>query len=259
MRKRMTSAFVAVTFVLLIGVSVHANDEQIGKQIVGRLQEQRQAAQLEGFNIGVQVENGTVTMSGSVANAAQAGVALDVARRVPGVKLVVNDLRIQTAAPAASQPDAPVAPSTPTPTTAQPVNYTAAAPPIPQAGDGPDHRTGRTASTRAGQRGARGADAPTAGAIRGIDAGRSADGDGSRLAPWVVRQAHPISAMQRPVDSDPSDGCVTTAACFARGNLQSNRPLPAGPGLVRAQYMEEQGGVVHGGQVRTAARCTAVR
>ena len=66
MRKRMTSAFVAVTFGLLIGVTVRADDQQIGKQIVDRLQAQRQTAQLEGFNIGVQVESGTVTMSGSV-------------------------------------------------------------------------------------------------------------------------------------------------------------------------------------------------
>ena len=44
MRMRMTSAFVAVTFALLIGVTVRASDEQIGKQIVERLQQQREAA-----------------------------------------------------------------------------------------------------------------------------------------------------------------------------------------------------------------------
>ena len=98
MRKRMTSAFVAATLALLLGVPAQANDEQIGQQIVQRLQQQRQAAQLEGFNIGVQVENGTVTMSGSVSGEPQAMLALDVARRVPGVKLVINDLRVTAVA-----------------------------------------------------------------------------------------------------------------------------------------------------------------
>ncbi len=94
--KRMVTAWLAVAIAVTAGTA-RGNDELIGKQIVERLQQQRQAAQLEGFNIGVQVEGGTVTMSGSVAQPEHAMAALDVARRVPGVKLVVNDLYVQPA------------------------------------------------------------------------------------------------------------------------------------------------------------------
>jgi hypothetical protein len=95
--KRMTMALVAVTLAILIGGPVRANDEQIAKTIIQRLQQQKQSAQLQGFNIGVQVEEGTVTMMGTVAQTDHALMALDIARRVPGVKLVVNDLFVQPA------------------------------------------------------------------------------------------------------------------------------------------------------------------
>ena len=132
MRKRMTSAFVAVTFALLIGVTVRADDQQIGKQIVDRLQAQRQAVQLEGFNLGVQVESGTVTMSGSVSTEEQAALALDVARRVPGVKLVINDLRVE---PAAVE----------TATAAQPASFHGNAAPGSAGGSGGDYGSDRHA------------------------------------------------------------------------------------------------------------------
>jgi hypothetical protein len=83
------------------------------------LQQQKSAANLSDFNIGVQVDKGTVTMMGQVADASQAMTALDIARRVPGVKLVVNDLYINNEA---TQP----APQPQSPTLAQPVTQVSA-------------------------------------------------------------------------------------------------------------------------------------
>lgn len=71
-----------------------ADDTQIASQIVAKLNQQKQAANLKGFDLGVQVDKGTVTMMGQVASSEQAMLALDVARRIPGVKLVVNDLYV---------------------------------------------------------------------------------------------------------------------------------------------------------------------
>ena len=105
--KRAFVALLALTLTTLSGTLATADDEKIAKQIVDRLQQHRQSAQLQDFNIGVQVEDGTVTMMGNVASSDHAVLALDVARRIPGVKLVVNDLYVQTEAPAAPAPAAP--------------------------------------------------------------------------------------------------------------------------------------------------------
>ena len=93
--KRMIVACSALALTAIWGVTATANDEQIAQQIIERLQQQRQTAQLQDFNIGVQVEKGTVTMMGNVSSSDHAVLALDIARRIPGVKLVVNDLYVQ--------------------------------------------------------------------------------------------------------------------------------------------------------------------
>jgi len=92
--KRLLAGIATLTAVLLMQVSAFADDAQIAKQIIERLRQERQTAQLQGFDIGVQVDKGTVTVMGQVADSRQAMLALDVARRVPDVKLVVNDLYI---------------------------------------------------------------------------------------------------------------------------------------------------------------------
>ena len=55
-------------------------------------------ATLKGFSIDLSVEEGTVWLSGRVADANQQAKALDIARRIPGVKQVVNDLTVAAAA-----------------------------------------------------------------------------------------------------------------------------------------------------------------
>ncbi len=92
--KRLLAGFTALMAVLLMQLPVSADDAKIAKQIIERLREQQQASNLQGFDIGVQVDKGTVTMMGQVAQSEQAMLALDIARRVSGVKLVVNDLYI---------------------------------------------------------------------------------------------------------------------------------------------------------------------
>ena len=88
----------------LLCVPANADDEAIAKLIAQRLQAQQANAKLTDFNIGIQVDKGTVTMMGEVANSNQATAALDIARRVPGVKLVVNDLHLKQAQAATPAP-----------------------------------------------------------------------------------------------------------------------------------------------------------
>jgi hypothetical protein len=76
-------------------MTVHADeaaDQKIAEQIVERLQTEKQAGRLKGFSIDLQVEEGTVYLSGRVANAGQQQAALALARQTPGVRQVVNDL-----------------------------------------------------------------------------------------------------------------------------------------------------------------------
>jgi hypothetical protein len=91
----------AILALAVIGPSVvRADDQQIAEQIVQKLQAHKQAGTLKGFSIDLSVEEGTVWMSGHVADEDQQMAALDVARRIPGVTQVVNDLTIKS--PAAS-------------------------------------------------------------------------------------------------------------------------------------------------------------
>ena len=86
----------AILALAVIGPSVvRAGDEEIAQQIVQKLQSHKQAGTLKGFSIDLSVEEGTVWMTGRVASEQQQMAALDVARRIPGVKQVVNDLTIE--------------------------------------------------------------------------------------------------------------------------------------------------------------------
>src|SRR5688572_31464236 len=59
----------AILALALLGPSVvRASDQEIAQQIVQKLQAEKQAGTLKGFSIDLQVEEGTVWMSGRVAN-----------------------------------------------------------------------------------------------------------------------------------------------------------------------------------------------
>lgn len=79
---------------------VRADDQAIAQNIEERLLSAKSGGELRGFKIDLQVDQGTVWMKGHVANEDQLDLALDIARRVPGVRQVVNDLSIKGAATA---------------------------------------------------------------------------------------------------------------------------------------------------------------
>ncbi len=68
------------------------DDAAIAREVAEKLRYQQEQQKLEGFHITVKVEDGTVWMMGDVADSQQRDLALDVARRVSDVRLVVNDL-----------------------------------------------------------------------------------------------------------------------------------------------------------------------
>jgi hypothetical protein len=83
-----------LSLAVLVPAAARANDQEIAQQIVQQLQAEKQAGGLKGFSIDLSVEEGTVWLSGRVANPDQQAKALDIARRIPGVKQVVNDLSV---------------------------------------------------------------------------------------------------------------------------------------------------------------------
>ena len=78
----------------LLPASVYGGDAEIAKDLTKVLQEAKSDGDLSGFKLSVKVEDGTVWMSGKVSDIGQRELALDKARRVDGVKLVVNDIEI---------------------------------------------------------------------------------------------------------------------------------------------------------------------
>lgn len=76
----------------------YGDDQQIAQQILEKLQAEKKAGTLKGFSIDLQVDEGTVWLSGRVTSEQQQARALDLARRVTGVKQVVNDLSVSSPA-----------------------------------------------------------------------------------------------------------------------------------------------------------------
>jgi hypothetical protein len=112
--RRYVFRLVILALTLLGTSSVRADDQQIAQQIIERLQAEKKAGALKGFSIDLQVDEGTVWLSGRVASDQQQAKALDMARRVPGVKQVVNDLTVSeppARAAVAAQPAAAPAPA----------------------------------------------------------------------------------------------------------------------------------------------------
>jgi len=83
-----------------------ADDEQIAKAIVEKLEARKKEGQLKGFNIDLKVDKGTVWMTGHVASTEQQQVALDVARHADGVEAVVNNLNVKRNASTAKSGEA---------------------------------------------------------------------------------------------------------------------------------------------------------
>jgi hypothetical protein len=75
-----------------------ADDEQIAQTVVQRLKTEQDMGSLRDFELDLEVDNGQVWMKGRVADPQQQNLVLEVARRVPGVTQVVNDMEVASSA-----------------------------------------------------------------------------------------------------------------------------------------------------------------
>jgi osmotically-inducible protein OsmY len=75
-------------------------DQEIARLVAGALKSQKENGNLKGFRVNLSVDRGTVWLEGDVASRDQRLMVLDAARRIPGVKQVVNELEIRKQDPA---------------------------------------------------------------------------------------------------------------------------------------------------------------
>lgn len=92
--RRYVFRFALLAGMTLAPVMAFGDDKQIAETIVQKLNTEKQTGSLKGFSLDLQVEDGTVWLSGRVASPEQQARALDIARRVRGVKQVVNDITV---------------------------------------------------------------------------------------------------------------------------------------------------------------------
>jgi osmotically-inducible protein OsmY len=83
--------------------SSEAADRQIGEEITRRLQAAKRSGELKGFGIALHVENGNVWLKGRVGSTAQQQTAVDLVRRVEGVRRVIDELSIGESATSIAQ------------------------------------------------------------------------------------------------------------------------------------------------------------
>jgi len=76
-------------------VAARADDNAIAEHIVSRLKAEKDQGNLQGFNIDLEIDQGSVYLNGYVSAAAQEELAIDIARRAAGVKRVYNGLEIK--------------------------------------------------------------------------------------------------------------------------------------------------------------------
>lgn len=120
MKARPTVYLSIILLIATMGMTVACNQAPNDAQINSQLQDKLNSdSGLQGKQLSVQSEKGTVTLSGTVDNEAQRDAAARYASAVPGVKQVVNNLSIGPAAavaPAAAPPE-PVEAPKPAPVT----------------------------------------------------------------------------------------------------------------------------------------------
>ena len=83
-----------------------ADDQLIAQTIAQKIEQKKASGDLRGFTVDLQVTDGTVELSGSVSSPDHRDTIIDIARRVRGVKKVVNGLNV-TASPREAQADVP--------------------------------------------------------------------------------------------------------------------------------------------------------
>lgn len=73
---------------------VSSSDDAIAEAVINKLASHKDAGKLRDFSLDVKVDQGAVWISGRVKSQDQQILVLDTARRVRGVKQVVNDIRV---------------------------------------------------------------------------------------------------------------------------------------------------------------------
>ena len=111
MQARVPLFLLVVMLLVMLGAAVGCGKAPTDAQITSQLQDKINAdSGLQGKQLGVQVANGVVTLSGAVDNDVQREAAARYASVIPGVKEVVNNLQVAPAPPVAEEasPESPV-------------------------------------------------------------------------------------------------------------------------------------------------------
>jgi osmotically-inducible protein OsmY len=90
----------AITLAAIAPTMTFADDHQIAKSIAEALKSQKDAGNLRGFKINLQVDQGTVWLKGHVGDDEQLALAVRIANATDGVEQVVNDLSVTDVTPA---------------------------------------------------------------------------------------------------------------------------------------------------------------
>ena len=116
MKARVSLPLTALALLLVlsmaVGCSKAPNDAQITSDVQSRMNAD---SGLQGKQLSVQTENGTVTLSGAVDNDAERQAAARYASTVPGVKQVINNLQAAPAPAMAQMAEAPAPAPAPVP------------------------------------------------------------------------------------------------------------------------------------------------
>lgn len=83
------------------------NDMMITDAVIDKLQQSQSAGMLRGFELDVSTVDGDVWLKGSVASPAQKDHVLDIARRIPGVARIVDDIAVVDVQVRQASTDAP--------------------------------------------------------------------------------------------------------------------------------------------------------
>jgi len=93
---RLFLATIAVGLTAVLGAaSAFAGDKEIAQAVIKQFRDRQTAGQLKGFNINLKVDHGDVWLEGHVSNPEQKDLALDIARRVPGVNQVIDAITVK--------------------------------------------------------------------------------------------------------------------------------------------------------------------
>ena len=101
---RLIVAMLVIGIGLTVGCAKPPSDAQVSSEIQNKLSSD---SGLQGKQLAVDAANGTVTLSGTVDNEAQRDAAAKYAATVPGVKQVVNNLTVASAAMPTPAPEEP--------------------------------------------------------------------------------------------------------------------------------------------------------